>query len=69
MKDRPFIFIIVLLIILFAANVLENIFLERGSKFIFSTSSKNKFAAEILTTLDKLGLEPHEAEYYKVIDE
>jgi len=73
MKDRIFIFISVVLIILFAISALENVdFFSTRSKDI--VRAKPPEAAEprtskILTMLEERGLEPRKARYYKVIDE
>jgi len=65
MKDRFFIIISAVLIALFVASILENIFSFSNK----ATSVTEPKTIEIITTLEKAGLTPHEAEYYKVIDE
>jgi len=76
-KDRLFIFLAAVLIILFAVSVLESISFfstsleEDQSTLLFEQAPKGRvenITNEILTHLEKAGLEPKEAEYYKIIE-
>ena len=72
MKDKLFILVTIILLILFAVSVLENMFfstsLEEYSDTILFERVEND-ASEILIELKQAGLEPREAEYYQVMDE
>jgi len=67
-KDRLFIFLSIVLMILFAASVLENIssFVIRRSSFEEPVQTEN--IGGILTRLEEAGLRPREAKYYEVIE-
>lgn len=71
MKDKLFIFLTATLLLLFAASILGNIFFS--TKFIPSEIKALKEykdpSSDILTRLEKAGLEPREASYYQVKDE
>lgn len=85
MKDRIFLFISVVLIILFVAGIVENILLlslpslsGKGNSEQASLDAgmvekplqlQPKLKDDILTRLEEAGLEPREARYYRVIDE
>lgn len=76
MKDKVFIFLTIVLIILFAVTVLENIVALQCLDIVKhaevrpleNDSSQDKNISEIVTRLEEVGLEPREAEYYKVVD-
>ena len=75
-RDRLFLFISVVLILLFAIRVLKNIQeLPRFDLGFFQIQKKAEEKTkvqprqlEILTGLEQEGLEPQEAKYYEVID-
>lgn len=78
MKDRLFIFLTIVLLILFAVNVLENasFFLtsleEDRNAVLFERAPKGRAensTAEIISRLEQAGLEPREAKYYRIYNE
>ena len=75
MKDRLFIFITIILVVLFVASVLENILfstsLEEYSGTILFERAKRveNDTSGILIELEQTGLQPREADYYQVVDE
>lgn len=69
-KDSLFIFLTVVLMILFAASILENISISRPAvDKIPAVQFQQKSASEILARLEEAGLKPREAKYYKVFHE
>ena len=74
MKDKFFIFVSAVLIVLFAVSVLENMsfvstsFEEDAGKLIVRAGPPESVEST-LTRLEEAGLEPREAKYFKVIDE
>jgi len=76
MKDRLFIFVSAVLIVLFAAVLLENanLFFHSSGRDNIEQPSQlqtetDKRTDKILSRLEEAGLKPQEARYYKVIDE
>lgn len=69
MKDKLFIFIIIVLLALFAVSILENIPQGRGHLSVPYPERPEDKTLAILTTLEQAGLKPQEANYYQVMDE
>lgn len=67
MKDRIFIFLTVVLLILFAARIFSNIEGQIEQEEDGLGIQPEEDISGVLTMLDEAGLEPREAEYYKII--
>jgi hypothetical protein len=66
-KDRLFIFLSIVLIILFIARVLEN--MSISTLFGRKPRSRAEDISGVLIKLEEANLEPQEARFYRVIDE
>ncbi|MDP6685363.1 MAG: hypothetical protein QGI05_00250 [Candidatus Omnitrophota bacterium] len=72
MKDKIIILLTVVLLLLFTARVLENIAPseDRGtqSSVVYGPSQEER-SRDILLDLEEVGLEPREANYYKIYND
>ncbi|MFC1667295.1 hypothetical protein ACFL0P_05490 [Candidatus Omnitrophota bacterium] len=74
MRDRLFIFLTCVLMLLFLASVAENIFShlespEQYKEAVVGSGKPGRMLKELLIGIEEAGLKPYEAKYYKVIDE